>query len=79
MKCFEVIASGFYGGNDLTDDRVIWVKSDNIDEVKDIIDGTKARMGDELPDGLTVEDGIDFILPGDAEKLKSKLIQFDQA
>lgn len=70
MRVFEVTASGFDASSDETDGHVFWVKAESESEVLAVIDGTGAKFCNEIDAGSDV----DFVLPGDAGKLRDALI-----
>jgi hypothetical protein len=73
---YEILGYGFDGGTDETDDRVIWV-SGSIEDVRAVIEGTKARKAETLPDNYS--HAIDYRLPEDAEELKARLLSYEDS
>ena len=72
----EVTGAGFYGGDDDTDDRVLWVVG-TTGQVKQAIEGLGADWGTssipmDNPD-------IDFHLPADVDALRKRLAAFQAA
>lgn len=65
---FEVTGTGFDGGTDETDNRVVWVKATSYDAVRAVIDKAVYVNLSRLPDG-TPEEGADYVLPWDEDKL----------
>ena len=72
-KIFEVTAFGYDGSLDETDDRVFWVKAQNLQEVRAALAGTKANVHGMIEDEVE----IDFVLPGQAELFAEKLKEFE--
>jgi hypothetical protein len=79
MSQYELTLRGFDGGTDETDDLVLWVASDlNEDDFQKWLDALELKnsAGDNLIgnvyvldlDHLTVDDGLDFRLPEQAEE-----------
>lgn len=76
MQTFEVIAHGFDGAGDDTDNRVFWVKALNDEAMKQALSGTRATYH---AIGATADSDIDFYLPNQFEGLKAKLMAFEGA
>lgn len=78
MLNMEVLAFGFNGNTDDTDDRVIWVAAQSKEQIIAAIQGTQAQLGAELPGSFSADDGIDYVLPRENERLKQTLLQFEK-
>ena len=77
MPNFEVIAHGYNGADDSTDDRVIWVSAPSRLHLNYVIGGEQYSAIDPLPNDLDPQD-FDFILPDDDRPLRAKLREFSQ-
>jgi hypothetical protein len=79
MANFELVLQGFSGENDETDHLVLWVRADCKATVEEFLVGNGlsdlVRFGDDLPEDGTVEEGIDFQLPDDGGRLKSRIAE----
>jgi len=75
MKVFEVIAKGFDGNSDETDDHVLWVCAKTEEEVKRAIADTGAMFWGEITGDFS-DDDLDFVLPQNTLNLQEKLLQF---
>lgn len=73
LKVFEVIAAGFDGSTDASDDCVFWVASTSADAVKAAIQDTGAAFGGEVL-GWSLADA-DFHLPGQSMQLSTALLE----
>lgn len=40
----EITAAGFNGGTDATDDRVLWVEADNLEQIEQVVAGLGAQV-----------------------------------
>lgn len=75
MNMYEVIAAGFDGGSDATDDRVIWVKSSTGNAVDVAIKDTGAKCSGVV-NVDSVDADYDLSIPGDSERLTTELLTF---
>lgn len=81
-RVFEVLGQRFDGGTDATDDRVLWIVADSLNDVTAAINGMGGSvsevldMGDDMAGELGV---IDFTLPGDAAALRERMAKWVQA
>jgi hypothetical protein len=78
---YEVTAAGFRGGDDTTDDRVIWVLSKSEADVLRAIDGTGAKFCGLVNVGTTIcasstVDDVHFRLPVQLGGFREKLAEF---
>lgn len=71
-KIFEVAGFGFDGGDDETDDRILWVAAFHEEEVAFAIQGLMASHHSDIP--LSCKP--DFYLPEDREQLQKRLTSF---
>lgn len=70
---YEVTAAGFNGGTDATDDRVLWVEADSLEQIEQAVAGLGAQVhGDPACEAGEIE----FHLPTDHEALRAKLQHF---
>lgn len=72
---FEVIAHGFDGSTDETDDRVIWVLADDLKIVESAIYGTGAKCSCQI-EMSPGDAGIDYWLPRDFLEMRARLAQY---
>ena len=70
---YEVLAAGFDGGSDATDDRVFWVTAHSCADVELAIHGTGAEVSGQIDTG---DLDSDFSLPQDAYGLRAALLAF---
>lgn len=68
-KLFEVAGFGFNGGDDSTDDRIVWVSAFHPAEVEAAIRGHLAVLHGEVP----VSHQPEYQLPADRQRLQEKL------
>ena len=69
----EITAAGFNGGTDATDDRVLWVEADSLEQIEQAVAGLGAQVhGDPACEAGEIE----FHLPTDHEALRAKLQHF---
>lgn len=75
MPAFEVIAKGFDGGTDQTDDRILWVWSETEQWLRDSLKGAyHAGMNSLDADRLGLSPhNYDFIMPKDVQALHDRL------
>lgn len=69
MIVIEVTAAGFDASTDSTDGKVFWVEAPDRATVESAVQGTGAKVWDELP----VEYPADFLLPGQLSELRKVL------
>lgn len=72
LLTYEVTAAGFDGATDATDDRVFWIHAGSPKVVQDAIAGT----GAVFHGAIDVHADVDYYLPNDRDKLRSKLSSF---
>lgn len=66
---FQVIPYWFEGSSDCTDEDVLWVEADSLEQLRECLRGTGARIF-PLPDNFWVDDScIDYALPRDRHEL----------
>jgi len=70
---YEVTAPGFYGGDDATDDLVLWVAADSEREVQAAIQDTGATFWGEVE--VWASTVADYELPCQAKLLTSFLLK----
>lgn len=70
---FEVIAVGFDGATDATDDRIIWVTADE-DYLTELLAGVPYLECNDLPTEYKL--CADFTLPQDSDALVERLNHF---
>lgn len=70
---YEIIAVGFYGGTDETDDRILWVSAPDEITLYNAVEGMPHKGVSDLPDDA---DGIDYVLPEDTDALRARLQAF---
>lgn len=82
---FEIEIRGFYGGNDVTDDLILWVIAESEDQVRQAIEPVKHLVNGvvKLPDEYMAPDsGVDYVLLDGGsiaqmiEQIRSKAIDF---
>lgn len=72
----EITAAGFDGGDDSTDDRVLWVIG-TTEQVRQVTEGLDAGWGTS---SIPADDpNIDFNLPKDFDALRRRLAAFQQS
>jgi hypothetical protein len=77
MPNFEVIAQGYDGEDDATDDRVLWVSAPSRLHLDYVIEGEPYSLVDPLPGDLKTDpQDFDFFLPDGDRALRSKLREF---
>lgn len=77
MHTIEVVARGYNGGSDDTDDRVLWVQGESVTGLRDLLSSVNApfeHLG--LVDAPVASEDIDFVLPADTPRLIAKLFSF---
>ena len=72
MPAFEVVAVGFDGSTDATDDHVLWVWSETEQWLKDSLKGARHQSYSKMFYDLQPHE-FDFILPKDVQALHDKL------
>lgn len=73
-KIFEVVAAGFDGGSDETDDCVFWVSAPSEEVVKTAIEDTGAQLCGEMESTIPFSD-VDYVLPRQAAQFSSVLLE----
>ncbi|MHD0644794.1 hypothetical protein ACYPKM_04115 [Pseudomonas aeruginosa] len=82
---FEIEIKGFYGGNDVTDDMIVWVVAHSKKQVLEAIEPVKHLVNgvNKLPnDYMAPDSGIDYILLDGGstaqllEQIRSEAIEF---
>jgi hypothetical protein len=71
---YEIIAVGFDGCTDATDDRILWVSAPDEITLYNAVEGMPHKGVSDLPDYAA--DGIDYHLPGDTSALRATLEAF---
>lgn len=74
LPMFEVVAVGFNGETDETDDRIIWVRARSAEVLAQAIDGTEATF---KPIPVTLDE--DYLLPRDIDELREELENFRES
>lgn len=71
---FEIVAVGFNGETDETDDRIIWVRAPAAEAVALAVEGTGATFKP-----IPVNDDADYVLPRDIDELREELQNFRES
>lgn len=75
-RVFEITASGFSGGGyGMNDERVLWVRASNLDQVESAIAGLGATCWGVIKPSAMAGPDVDFTLPQDEEALVERLRQ----
>lgn len=71
MKLYEITLDGFAGGDDATDDLVVWIAAPDGKIVENAIEGLGAKFCGEVSAELEM---ADFSLPRDAQMLHKHIL-----
>ena len=73
MKYVEMVAAGFDGSTDETDNLVYWGAAESAAQIKDALDvaGVAYHSVDELPQDMmpSAPDDLEFVWPEDAARM----------
>lgn len=80
MKAYEIVGAGFDASDDITDDRVFWVRAPSEQEVFLAIADTNAVFCGDIERTVLFDDtDIDFTLPGDTQAFHDVLLGCGEA
>ncbi|WP_005742035.1 hypothetical protein [Pseudomonas amygdali] len=69
MKAFEVTLKGYYGGNDMTDDLILWVAAQSQEAIYLAVGGCSIKISDIHQLATVSTDDCEWSIPRDASEV----------